>query len=392
MTLFWQYLFWISLVVVLIPYVIYPSFILLLEKLRSPRKPAKISEEELPNIDIIFAAYNEEQVLEEKLRSLEALDYPKEKLRIRIGSDASTDRTNDILKEWHEKDDRFQPYLFRRRSGKSQILNFLRDEGESEFLLLTDANIIFEPATLKLLVGRLHCRSKVGAVGANIHYGEFESKGISRQEDTYLKLENRIKFAEAKVAAAPLGLEGGCYLIRRELFPEIPPLFYMEDFFTTLHVIKSGWCILWEPRAKVWEDVSVSPDEEYKRKVRIGIGNFQNLRYYGGFLFRRFWPKGLMFLSHKVLRWLSPFFLLILLISAPQLIFVHWFYGFIAGLYMTFIGLGLFGILLSQKRKSAWFLYPGHFINMNLALMEGFLNYLKGIKTNAWQPTQRKQA
>jgi len=390
MITFWQYVFWISIAVVFTPYFFYPIIILFLEKLK--RQKPDPEEIEWPKVDIVFAAFNEEAVLEEKLQSLANLDYPKEKLGFRIGSDASTDKTNDILKKWHAQDSRFQPYLFRRRSGKSQILNFLREEGDSELLLLTDANIIFEKDTLKLMVRHLHSQDKVGAVGADIHYGKFEKKGISGQEDTYLKLENRIKAAEALLAAAPLGLEGGCYLIRRELFPEIPPLFYMEDFFTTLHVLNKGWKILWKPEARVWEDVSVSPVEEYRRKVRISIGNFQNLRYYRGFLLRRFWPKGLMFLAHKVLRWLSPFFLLTLLISAPQLIMEHWFYGLAAGMYMAFIGMGLYGILLSQKQKAGWLQYPAHFINMNLALMEGFLNYIKGIKTNAWQPTQRKQA
>lgn len=390
MTLFWQYLFWISMVIILTPYFFYPVLILFIEKLKRQKPDPQM--DEYPRVDIVFAAFNEEAVLEEKLQSLNDLDYPREKLTFRIGSDASTDKTNDILKAWHERDDRFQPYLFRQRSGKSQILNFLREEGDSELLLLTDANIIFEPEALRLMVEHLHSQAKVGAVGADIHYGKFVKKGISGQEDTYLRLENRIKAAEALLAASPFGLEGGCYLIRRELFPEIPPLFYMEDFFTTLHVLNSGWKILWKPQARVWEDVSVSPEEEYKRKVRISIGNFQNLKFYRGFLFRRFWPKGLMFLAHKVFRWLSPFFLLVLLISAPQLVFIHWFYGMIAGLYMAFIGMGLFGILLSQKRKAGWLQYPAHFINMNLALMEGFLNYIKGIKTNAWQPTQRKQA
>jgi len=391
MVIIWQYLFWISLLLVLTPYFFYPLLILILKRLKAPQDLGLLSEEDLPSVDILFAAYNEEAVLEEKLQSLAKLDYPKEKLQIRIGSDASSDQTNEILKKWHEQDKRFIPYLFRQRSGKSPILNFIKEDSQAELLLLTDANIIFEPQTLKLMVRRYLSDTKASAVGANIHYGSFEKKGISGQEDQYLKLENRIKEAEAHLAAAPLGLEGGCYLIERKYFPEIPPLFYMEDFFVTLHLLSQKRKVLWEPLARVWEDVSVSPTEEYRRKVRISIGNFQNLKFYRRFIFTQFFPKGIMFLAHKVFRWISPFFLLILLISAPQLVFEHWFYGLIAGLYMAFIGLGLFGILLSQRKNVGWLQYPGHFIYMNLALLEGFLNYIKGIKTNAWQPTQRKQ-
>jgi cellulose synthase/poly-beta-1,6-N-acetylglucosamine synthase-like glycosyltransferase len=392
MMIFWQYLFWISLSVVCIPYVLYPALILLLSKFKKNPDIGLLDEANLPFVDILFAAYNEEAVLEEKLQSLLNLDYPKNKLKIHVGSDNSRDETNNILKKWSSEHPAIEAYIFSARTGKSNILNTLKQRISGDLMLLTDANIIFEPLTLKLMIRRMHSMENVGAVGANIHYGEFEGNGISGQEDTYLKLENRIKESEALLANAPLGLEGGCYLIRRDLFPEIPALFFMEDFFVTLHVLEHKFKVLWEPLARVWEDVSVSPQEEYKRKVRISIGNFQNLKFYRGFLWRQLWPKGLMFIGHKILRWLSPFFLLSLLISAPQLILVHWFYGIVAGCYMLFIGLGMFGILFSQKQNLGWLKYPGHFIYMNLALLEGFLQYIKGIKTNAWQPTARKQA
>lgn len=103
MTLFWLYLFWISLLVILIPYFFYPLLLLFLEKLTKNQALPLLADEDLPKVDILFAAYNEEAVLNEKLQSLANLDYPKEKLTIRVGSDASSDKTNDILKEWHAR-------------------------------------------------------------------------------------------------------------------------------------------------------------------------------------------------------------------------------------------------------------------------------------------------
>jgi len=137
--------------------------------------------------------------------------------------------------------------------------------------------------------------------------------------------------------------------------------------------------------------VSVSPQEEYKRKVRIGIGNFQNLKCFKSLVFKKFWPLGFAFLTHKILRWFTPFFLILLLFSSTQLTMFHWFYAIFSGLYMVFIGLGLFGILFAQRKGGAFLKYPGHFIYMNLALLEGFVTYIKGIKSNAWEPTARNQ-
>lgn len=392
MTVFWQYVFWISLLGISIPYILYPVLMLILARF-SPKPINYIVEPDpWPEVDILFAAYNEEAVLKDKIESLLKLDYPKDKLRFRIGSDNSTDGTNRILQDWAKKDSRFQIEIFKTRQGKSNILNQLSPNSNADFLLLTDANIIFHPMLVKQLVNSLQSNTSNGAVGAEIHYVDLKNKGISEQENTYLRLENRIKYAESNVFKTAMGLEGSAYLIRRELFPEIPSLYYMEDFFVTLHLFKHRYKVLWDPEAKVYEDVSISSEEEYRRKVRISIGNFQNLHHYKSLILKRFWPVGFSFLGHKVLRWLSPFFLLLLLISAPQLALVHWFYGMVAGFYMLFIGLGLFGILFSQKNKGGLLNYPGHFIYMNLALLDGFLTYIKGIKTNAWQPTARKQA
>ena len=391
MMVFWQYLFWISLLGLSVAYFLYPLFILTLSSILTKNKDYPLEPDEWPEVDIVFAAFNEEAVLREKIASLRSFNYPPEKLKFRIGSDNSTDATNRILKEWAQKDDRFKIQLFKTRQGKSNIINQLIPESKADYLLLTDANILFDGDSLKKLVLKLKSNRKAGAVGAEIIYSKPGKAGISKQENTYLRLENRVKLGESRLWQAAMGLEGSAYLIRRELFPSIPPLFFMEDFFVTMHLFSHHYKVLWEPGAKVYEDVSVSPQEEYRRKVRISIGNFQNLNHYKSLLIKQFWPVGFSFLGHKILRWFSPFFLLLLLISAPQLALTHWVYSLVSGFYMLFIGLGLFGILFSQKNKGGLLKYPGHFIYMNLALLDGFLTYIKGIKTNAWQPTARKQ-
>lgn len=390
MSYFWQILFWLSSGSLLVAYLLYPLWVRLAARSRACPTPAP-DPAQWPEVEIIFAAYNEEAVLGDKLANLLALDYPAEKLKLRVGSDHSSDGSNQILKSWQSREPRLAVHYFMQRQGKTGIINQLCAASSAEVLVLTDANILFDPSALKALVRALLADRQRAAVGGVIHYRGAAGAGISGQERDYLQWENKLKEAESRLWGFCLGLEGSCYALRRKDWPGIPPLYFMEDFYVSMALLAQGKKLHWEPQARVWEEVSISAQEEYKRKLRISIGNWQNFNHFKHLIISRFWPLGLAFVGHKLLRWLSPFMLILLLISATQLALYHWFYTLSAGLYMTFIGLGLFGLLYAQKGGGGWLKYPGHFIYMNLALLDGFFTYLKGVKSNAWQPTARKQ-
>ncbi len=382
--------FFASLFGVIHTYLIYPLLISIMGWFIRDKETANTRLKSFPKVEIIFAAYNEEAVILEKLKSSFASNYPADRLSVRIGSDASTDQTDAIIRQMQEKETRLFFTRFEERTGKSQILNELIRQSEADLVLFTDANIIFKTDTIEKLVGRM-VDPEVGIAGGSIVYKENHARGISQQENSYLRLENRIKNVESLAFGCAMGAEGGCYLIRRELFPGIPRAYFMEDFYITMHVLKSGFRVEMIKDARVFEDVSVESREEYKRKVRISIGNFQNLKTYGGMIVSHFFPIGFVFLSHKVLRWLTPMLLIIMLMSVMFLAPTHAFFALVAGFYMIFIGLALFGILFSQKNKVGWLKYPGHFLYMNLALLEGFYIFIQGVKSNVWQPTKRNQ-
>lgn len=388
MILFFQILFGLCLFGILQTYIIYPLILIILDS-KKTKKDKKNSFEEFPEVDIIFAAYNEESVIENKILSTFKTDYPQEKLNLIIGSDNSSDKTDEIIKGLQKTYPNLLLRTFNQRTGKSGIINALVLESKAEFLVLTDANIIFKKDTISQLIAPFN--NEVGAVGGRIVYEEHKSSGISQQEDSYLQLENRIKAAESNLFKAAMGLEGGCYAIKRKLFPQIPPRFFMEDFFVSLSVIDKGYQLLFNADALCFEDVSTDKNEEFKRKVRISIGNFQNLSHFKGLVIKRFNPVGFSFLSHKILRWLTPFFLILLLISSLVLNAQSQFFQLFSGLYLVFLVLGTLGILFSQNKTIGLLKYPGHFIHMNLALLKGFFIYLKGVKSNVWQPTNRNQ-
>ena len=382
-------LFWISLVSILVAYLLYPLAILTLRRFTRPSKREEPAE--WPEVAVVFAAYNEEGVIETKIQTVLESDYPVDKLQIWVGSDCSTDQTNAILRKLEKKHPQLRIWLFKERRGKSSILNDLISEIEAPLLLLTDANILFTATTIRELVMTMQGNPDCAAVGGQIQYVSNQVRGIGAQENTYLSVENQLKSGESKLFKICLGLEGGCYLAKREHFPLIPTLFFMEDFYVTMHLLSQRHEVLFQPRALVYEDLSTEASEEYRRKVRISIGNFQNLGVFKNLIAKRFWPLGISFLCHKVLRWFTPFFMILLLVCEMVLFTSDPFYALFSGFYMMFIAVAIFGILFSQRKAPALLKYAGHFLYMNIALLDGFVTYLKGVNSNAWQPTKRNK-
>jgi cellulose synthase/poly-beta-1,6-N-acetylglucosamine synthase-like glycosyltransferase len=343
--------------------------------------------DELPSVGILLAAYNEEGVIEAKLKSMLNTTYPKNKLKIYIGSDASTDRTNEIIRLFASENENVILVEFPGRTGKSGIINALAEKAKEDLFVLTDANVLFFEDTIFRLVQHFK-NEKVAQVAANIVKVSPNQKGIAKQEINYIQFENKIKYAESLRWKAIIGAEGGCYAIRRDWFAPVPKNFFMDDFYITMNVIERGGQALFEPEAICNEDVPTSGDEEFKRKVRISIGNFQNLKRYRKLVFKG--GIGFAFLSHKVLRWHTPFFLIICLICS---FFLSWHYNFFFYCFVLELLLLLTpafdAIFTSRKNPSGIFRYAAHFVKMNMALLKGFFVWVWGVESNIWTPTKR---
>jgi len=384
-----HFIFWTSLMAIAYSYLIYPALL----RIRAGKKTLTPPEDptEWPTVEVVFAAYNEEGVLEEKLQSVLNSDYPKDKLSVRVGSDASTDKTDAILENIAASDDRLTWRRFGGRSGKASIINALTDESSADILIPTDANIMFTKNTVKQLV-RWFGNDRTSIVGANIIYEDANKKGIAPQEDFYLRRENNIKEREGLLYGTAMGIEGGCYAIRKDAFRPIPKNYFMEDFFQSMQVMQRGEDVLVDTKAIVYEDVSTEIREEYQRKVRISIGNFQNLKHFYPVLYKQTFPLGFVFFSHKVLRWVTPFLLLIMLFSSLQMAFS----GATLHQWLIVIAILWIGLTVAQVKRIASFggipSFAAHFLYMNLALFHGFIKFSKGVKSNVWKPTKRKQA
>jgi cellulose synthase/poly-beta-1,6-N-acetylglucosamine synthase-like glycosyltransferase len=394
MTMLAVFIFWVSVGLMFHSYVLYP----LLLKLFSIGEKENdvvfsILDENQPTVFVVFSVFNEQKVIKEKLESILNTKYPSGKLRIYIGSDNSTDETNNIVDGFASRYPQIRFFKFTERNGKSGVINRLMAElnqsiNPDDVLIFTDANVMFSATTIYEMVKHFKQKS-IGQVAANILNRGVTAEGISVQEKTYIQGENQVKYLEGLNWGSMMGAFGACYAIRASCWTAIPANFLMEDFYLSMNVLQKGEKAISELKAVCYEDVSVEVEEEFKRKSRIQAGNFQNLGVYWKLLFG-FDAVAFCFLSHKVIRWFGPLFIVGAYIANLFMLGEGVFYQF------TFVMQNL--LLLSPVVDAALkkvgiqlviVRFASYFYTMNLALVNGFVMYMKGIKTNAWSPTKR---
>lgn len=397
---------WLSLFLVAYSYLLFPWIMSLMDRTLVKRTLAKKETGQTgavpaqgiprPSISILMAAYNEESVLEEKLESIYRSSYPGDKLEVLVGSDASTDRTGEILKKW-ESEKGLKAMLFEKRQGKPGIINRLAEMATGELLVITDADVLLETDTLEKLTTAF-TDPDTGLADTRMMNRSDSRKGITLQEKLYSGREVRIKQLESRLWKSMMGPFGGCYGLRRELYQPVPANYLVDDFFINMKVLEQGKGAVSCPDARVSEKLSGDAREEFRRKKRISTGNFQNLFHFRHMLCSKRPGVSFCFISHKVFRWTAPFLLLLATVTSASLATISLtraagdpLYPALAGaLLIMFIS----PIIDHFLRKIGLQLLPlrfvSHFIMMNLALLTGFIQYLRGVNSNVWQPTSRK--
>ena len=381
-------IFWISVLLIFHSYLFYP---LILTIFSTGKKDNEIiyREDDLPGVSIIISAYNEEEVIAEKIESVLASNYPSGRFELIIGSDASDDRTNDIVSSFAEEYSEIKFFDFNERRGKGNVVNSLVDNAQFDFLVLTDANVMFDTDTLHHLIKHFKNES-IGLVDTNMINKGMKKEGISYQEKAYISREVHIKNMEGRLWGAMMGPFGGCYAIRKEDYSQVPSNYLVDDFYINMRIFEKKKLAINDLNARVFEDVSNNLKDEFRRKTRIATGNMQNLRTFSHLLFYK--HVGFCFLSHKVLRWFGPFFIILSLLSSIYLIP----YGDIY--FLAFIGqcalmaIPVFDFLLKKLGIHIPYLrLVTHFYAMNMALLIGFFRSFRRISSGTWHRTERNQ-
>lgn len=401
-TLFYilQIIFWLCSFLLVYSYILFPILLKILSRNKKGNSIIFNKEDALPQVSILMSLYNEEKVIIEKLKTLLEQNFPSNKLSVYIGSDYSSDDTNILVKNFIEEHNlsNFHFYPFTNRQGKPSVINQLfqysadkNEQEENHILIITDASVLLEKNTVFHLIKHFK-NDKIGLVDSNMKHIGIQENGISKSEDSYISGEVKIKYRESIINGKMMGPFGGCYAMRSDLFIPVPSNFLVDDFYLAMNVLDKGKNAINELEAICRESVSQEMSEEYRRKRRISAGNFQNLATYKHLLLPSRANVAFHFIPHKVLRWLGPFFIIV---------------GYIANLILA-LDNNLFYLILFSLQTILIFIIPifdlflqqfnvhivilrsiRYFFMMNLALLEGFINYLKGVQSNVWQPTKR---
>jgi cellulose synthase/poly-beta-1,6-N-acetylglucosamine synthase-like glycosyltransferase len=382
-------------------YVVYPMLVCAIAR----KKQVKMSVYEhnspaLPQVSILMAVYNEELVLPEKLANLAQIISSYPKISIFIGSDASTDQTNSLLEVFGKSHpSTVQVHLYQERRGKPPVINQLAvtalkcaPASEQHVFVMTDASVMLAPNTVFHLAKHFK-DPQVGCVDAHM-LTQHDHAGIAESETTYMQRETRLKQCESSAWGTMIGPFGGCYAIRTDLFSPIPPFSLVDDFYLGFGVLTQGYQALNELEALCYERPSSLISEEYRRKRRIATGSMKNLAIYRDYALKPWSQLGFAFVSHKVLRWFGPFFLILIWLTSLALMLITdhpiWFIiclGSLIGVVLVAFVYQI-GHWTGHQVKIVRNLF--YFLAMNIALFHGVLTYLRGVKTSIWTPTRRE--
>jgi len=332
-----------------------------------------------PKVSMIIAAYNEEKVIKEKIENSLNLDYPKENLQIIVASDSSTDRTNQIVADYEKKG--VILYVQKERKGKTMALNNAISQANGEILIFTDATAMLEKDCIRQIVRNFNDPS-VGCVCPKVIYRNVTDNNITQIEGLYRRYEFCLKKRESWIGSLAF-VAGACYAIQKKLHKPVEPE-YDYDCISPLDVISEKYRVVYDPEAKFYETVVTSSRDLFKSKIRMITKDFAGTLSRKNLLnpFKYRWISLTLF-SHKLLRWLIPFFLIIVFICNLFLIDIQLFQFLLVGQIIYYLG-ALFGLIL--KEKKGLFSIPFYFCIINLAALIGVYRAILGEKIPVWQP------
>jgi len=374
--------FWLLLSLIIYCYFGYPFVLSVVAKcLRKVPQKGKCE----PTVSIVLSIWNEEDVIKEKLENLLSLDYPREKIEILIGSDGSTDRTNDIVEQF--PDPCIHLIEDKERKGKMVTINNLVEQANNEIIVFTDARQMFERGAINALTNNF-TDPKIGCVSGELIFSKKDG-ATAQGINLYWNYEKFIRRKESDVHSM-MGATGAIYAIRRELFTKIPDNIVLDDMFVPFKIIQKGYRAIIESSARAFDQVADSPKEEHRRKARTLFGNYQIF-----WIFRHMFnpmksPIALQLFSHKFLRVLIPFFMI-------AIFFINWglidqfFYGVLLILQIIFYCMAFIGGLARyQKYGILKFIsqictIPYVFCLLNFSALIGFLRFIGARQEIRWE-------
>lgn len=384
-------IFWIGAFVVFYTYVGYGMLLWMLVKVKEsvcrPVQPAL--PEELPEVTLFIAAYNEELIVKDKMANCRELNYPAEKLKIMWVTDGSNDRTNDLLSEYPDVSVRFSP----ERRGKTAAFNRGMPFVTTPYVVYTDANTMLNPDAIREII-RQFMNPLVGCVAGEKRVMQQSQQSAESTEGIYWKYESKLKELDFRLYSA-VGAAGELFAIRTNLFANLPEDTLLDDFTLSMRIAMQGSRIAYCSAAYAVEGASADMKEEGKRKVRIAAGGLQSIYRLGGlFNIFRYGVLSWQYISHRVLRWSITPVLLFALLPLNVVLALNGqhkaFYMVVLALQGVFYLCGLGGYLLAKRKlKNKLLFVPYYFLFMNVNVLLGIRYLVRKRGSGAWEKAKR---
>ena len=304
---------WLSFGFVVYVYIGYPALLWVIRSFR--RRPVRRAAAE-PTVSLLIAAHDEKDNIEKKILNCLELDYPKDRMQIVLALDAPTDGTEDVV--WKYAGKVVDVVYYSPHRGKAAALNSAVAAAEGEILVFADARQRLDRTVIRELVANFE-DPEVGAVSGELMLLDANGREAGDSVGLYWRYEKALRAMESDIHSV-LGATGALYAIRRRLFRRLPPETILDDVAIPMRAVLAGMRVVFEPRARVFDEVTATPELEYRRKVRTLMGNFQLLTQMPELLHARRNPVFWQLVSHKVARLFVPYALLAFFISNIALV------------------------------------------------------------------------
>lgn len=346
-----------------------------------------------PDVTLIITAFNEEKRIRDKLENSIALEYSSDKLQILVASDGSTDRTNDIVREYESRG--VELFEVVERGGKENAQKEAIPHARGDIIVFSDVATILEPGGLKEIVSNFADKS-VGCVSSEDRL--MGQDGRPSGEGAYVRYEMWLRRLESKVNSL-VGLSGSFFAARKEVCQDFSGD-VQSDFRTLLSSMKIGLRGVSDPKAVGWYLDIADEGREFERKVRTVLRGltvfFRHIEFLNIFKYKLF---SFQFFCHKLLRWLVPFFLIAAFVANLILCFSSFVYIILFFGQVLFYGVGIFGMLQKasfeflvfnfELRKNPFLKIPMYFVVVNAAVAVAWWQYLTGKRVVLWTPSER---
>ncbi len=379
-----QIIFWTSLAALFYVYVGYPLLVYLVSIIRllEVRKS-----DFAPTVTILITAYNEEEAIRAKLENTLKIDYPKEKLEILVASDGSTDETEKIVREFAARGVK----LFRQegRMGKTFTQNKAVEQATGEIILFSDATTAYAKDVLRVMLPNF-ADETIGCVAGKLIYIDESKSGVGKGAKSYWNYETFLKISESR-ACSLIGASGCLYAVRRSAYQPM----YAEacsDFLICTVVYRQNLRSVYEPNAICTEETNRHTAKEMQMRVRVISQTFTDLwrnremlnPFRSGFY-------AIELVSHKLLRYAVPVYLILMLLASSVLAFYSNIFAVITALQILFYLTALLGWLLERNGKTMGILaIPLYFVLANVASLIGFYKFLRGERYARWEPIREE--